>query len=54
MTAHFIVNTVEGVMLALCGAVIPPRDIKGARVGIHGKTCAECQAKVSDAWVTVK
>lgn len=54
MKAHFIVNTVEGVMLTICGAAIPPRDVQGARVGIYAQICKDCETAVKGAWVTVK
>lgn len=52
--AHFIVSTVEGCMVALCGEVIGPKNVQGAQVGIYGKICSDCDKKVKEAWVTVK
>lgn len=53
-TAHFIVSTVEGSMITVCGEVIPPSATKGAQVGIYGTTCLECSEKAKHAWVTIR
>jgi len=51
--SHFVVSTVEGSMITLCGAVIPPRDASGARVGrAYAKACPDCDEKVAQAWVS--
>lgn len=52
--AHFIVSTVEGCMVALCGEVIGPKQVQGAKVGVYGQVCPDCEKKVKKAWVTVK
>lgn len=54
MKAHFIVTTVQGIMVAICGAAFKPSEISGSRVGIYGQVCKECDDKVKEAWVTVK
>ncbi len=54
MKAHFITMTVEGVMVAICGAAFPPKTVGGARLGIYAQVCKECDAKVKEAWVTLK
>lgn len=51
--AHFTVNTVEGVLIFACGKVAGPRDVKGARIGIYGQICSDCERVVKQAWVTV-
>ena len=52
--AHFIVSTVEGTMITLCGEYISTRNIRGAKVGLEsvGIACANCHDKVEAAWVT--
>lgn len=54
MKAHFIIQTVSGVMLAICGEVIWPKRTAGAKVGIYAQVCTECDKAVKHAWVTVK
>jgi hypothetical protein len=54
VNAHFIVTTVEGVMLAICGEAFAPRVVNSASVGIHSQAtqCPACTEKVNNAWVT--
>jgi hypothetical protein len=54
MIAHFVVSSVEGSLIALCGTVIHPRDTQGAKVGIYGQICKPCEVKVKEAWVTLQ
>jgi hypothetical protein len=34
--------------------VIGPKQVQGAKVGIYGQVCLDCEKKVKEAWVTVK
>lgn len=54
MNAHFVVSSIEGSLVTICGSVIAPSDVDGSRVGIYGQMCKECETKVKQAWVTVK
>lgn len=54
MIAHFVVSSVQGVMITLCEKYIGPRDFNTASVGAKpaATVCPECKEKVDDAWVT--
>jgi hypothetical protein len=52
--AHFIVSTVAGSLIAICGQVFSPKVIGGSQVGIYGEMCKDCETKVKQAWVTLK
>lgn len=54
MIAHFIVSSVSGVMIAICGEAIAPRQIEGAKVGKDegALVCGECLQKTDQAWTT--
>lgn len=52
--SHFIVSTVVGTMVTICGKAILPRSTNGASVGMGKNPCAECAAAVDMAWVTMK
>ncbi len=52
--SHFIVSTVAGCMITLCGKTIGPHSVAGAKVGIYGEVCKACQDGVKEAWVTIK
>jgi hypothetical protein len=56
MIAHFIVSTVSGVMIAICGETIAPRQITGSSVGQQpgANICPECLQKATDGWVTFR
>jgi len=54
MKSHFIISSVSGVMIAICGAAIGPRDFASASVGFkkYSDRCEVCDEKVSEAWIT--